>query len=224
MLILSLETSTNICSTAIHKDGRLLAYSEIQVEKSHAEQITCLAEQVLINSKVSLKDLDAIAVSAGPGSYTGLRIGSSTAKGFCYSLDKPLIAVNTLQSMASKFLIENYLVCPMLDARRMEVYYELFDHQNNSIDETRTMIVEDGAFQELLLNFRIIFCGNGSEKCKHLITSPNALFIENIYPNARDIGNIASHMALKLNFSSPSDFEPFYLKEFIALQPKRQTN
>jgi tRNA threonylcarbamoyladenosine biosynthesis protein TsaB len=218
-LILSFETSTKVCSVALHKDGSLLACSEVLVEKSHSKIITLLAENLLRNLSLKFQNLDAIAVSKGPGSYTGLRIGVSTAKGYCFGLDKPLIGVNTLKAMAASvniFIDESTLLCPMLDARRMEVYCALFDNKLNFIEETNAKIIDKDSFSDKLKNYKIIFFGDGAFKCREVILSDNARFIEGIYPSARQIGEIASLSFAKNEFENTVYFEPFYLKDFVS--------
>ena len=159
-LILSIDTSTKACSVALHQDGKLLAVNELYTEKSHSGMLTTLCENVVKHAGFSLKSLDAFAVAKGPGSYTGLRIGVSTAKGFCFALDKPLIAVNTLEAMAYQlkdFYDEPHLLCPMIDARRMEVYCQILDNQMNIISETEAKIIDELSFPELLNENQLVF-------------------------------------------------------------------
>jgi tRNA threonylcarbamoyladenosine biosynthesis protein TsaB len=217
-IILSFETSTPSCSVAIHRDGKLLAYAGTLVEKSHAEKITLLTEQVLDNAKLKISDINAVAISAGPGSYTGLRIASSTAKGFCFALDLPMIAVSTLQSMARNIQMPDYLVCPMLDARRMEVYCALFDYLGNEISPVEAKIIDENSFSELK---NVVFCGDGAMKCKDLIRTPGAVFRDDIFPSAIQIGYIAEEHFKQNKFVDAAYFEPFYLKEFIALKSSK---
>lgn len=223
MLILSLETSTHVCSVALHSNGIVLAYSEILIDKSHAEKITILIQQVCEEAKTELSAIDGVAISKGPGSYTGLRIASSTAKGLCFALDKPLISVDTLQSMAlevakSQFglILANsiFSIVPMIDARRMEVFTCLYNAQAQKISEVEAKIVEENAFSEELENTKLIFCGNGADKCRPIITHSNAFFIDDIYPKATYIGYLASEKFSKNEFENVVNFEPFYLKEF----------
>lgn len=218
-LILSFETSTKVCSVALHKDGQLLSSSEVLVEKSHSKNITLLTEGVLNHTGFSFKDLDAIAVSKGPGSYTGLRIGVSTAKGYCYALDKPLIAINTLHAMAQAlkaYVKDEALLCPMLDARRMEIYTALFDQQLNYIEETKALVVDESSFQKELSLNKIYFFGDGSNKCKDLLKNSNALFIDGVYPHAKSIGLLAELAFQNKNFEDTIYFEPYYLKDFVS--------
>jgi tRNA threonylcarbamoyladenosine biosynthesis protein TsaB len=224
-LILSIDTSTKVCSVALHGAGKLLAINELYTEKSHSGMLTTLCENVVKHAGFSLKDLDAIAVAKGPGSYTGLRIGVSTAKGFCFALDKPLISVNTLEAMAYQvkdFYDESHLICPMIDARRMEVYCQVFDNQMNTISETEAKIIDEESFSTLLNEKKIVFLGDGANKCQDKITHKNAIFpsIE-ITPSAKTVGSLATNFYEKALFENVVTFEPFYLKDFVGTQSKK---
>lgn len=210
--ILSFETSTFICSVAIHDNGVLLASTTLQVEKSHAEYITQLAAQVLSNTKIKIEDIDAFAVSSGPGSYTGLRIGASTCKGFCYALDKPMIAINTLEAMALSVKVPNYLSCPMLDARRMEVYCAIYNMEGIEILPTQAKLIDQESFSEYN---NIIFFGNGAAKCENMLNVANGVFIHTIQPSAENIGKLAYKKYVNSNYADVSNFEPDYLKEYL---------
>ncbi|MFN0049100.1 MAG: tRNA (adenosine(37)-N6)-threonylcarbamoyltransferase complex dimerization subunit type 1 TsaB [Cytophagales bacterium] len=223
MLILSLETSTHVCSVALHRAGNLLACVEILIDKSHAEKITLLIEEVCIKAEVSLANIDAIAISKGPGSYTGLRIASSTAKGLCFALGKPFIAIDTLQSIALQVvklenldlqLVDNVAIVPMIDARRMEVFTANYDAHAIRISDFDAKIIDENSYRELLETKKLIFCGNGADKCQTTILHPNAKFIDGIYPKATFIGYLATKKYLKNDFEDVVNFEPFYLKEF----------
>jgi tRNA threonylcarbamoyladenosine biosynthesis protein TsaB len=224
-LILSIDTSTKVCSVALHQNGKLLAISELFTEKSHSGMLTTLCENVVNYTGFSLNQLDAIAVAKGPGSYTGLRIGVSTAKGLCFALDKPLIAVNTLEAMAYQvkdFYDATHLLCPMIDARRMEVYCQVIDNQMNNITETEAKIIEDESFSDILTNQKIVFFGDGSAKCQEKITHENAVFLNTeITPSAKTIGVLATNLFEKSLFENVVTFEPFYLKDFVGTQPKK---
>jgi tRNA threonylcarbamoyladenosine biosynthesis protein TsaB len=190
------------------------------LERSHSEQITVLINKILKNN-TSRKPLAAIAVSKGPGSYTGLRIGVSTAKGLCYAMNVPLISVNTLQIMAAvvnqKFNPEKYFVCPMIDARRMEVYTALFDHENTFVENTKAVILDEGFHKDHLAEKKLICAGDGSEKLKPLVNgNSNALFAENILPSAKFMGAFAYDLYIKGQFEDIAYFEPYYLKEFYT--------
>jgi len=219
-LILSLETSTKVCSVAIHKDGNLLSVYEFRVERSHSKLITQAISFLMEGLDLKKADLDAIAVSKGPGSYTGLRIGVSTAKGLCYALDKPLIAVDTLAAMArkvNKFNFKNSLVCPMIDARRLEVYCALFNKENEIISPVSAVILNESSFSGFLSSSEIIFLGDGAGKFAPLVIgTTNAIFLQNENPSAEYVGIIAEEKYLNKQFEDVAYFEPFYLKDFIS--------
>ena len=224
-LILSIDTSTKVCSVALHQDGKLLAINELYTEKSHSGMLTTLCDNVVKYAGFSLKSLDAVAVAKGPGSYTGLRIGVSTAKGFCFALDKPLIAVNTLEAMAYQlkdFYAETHLLCPMIDARRMEVYCQILDNQMNVISETEAKIINDSSFSKILDEKKIVFFGDGAAKCQAEITHKNAVFLPiEVHPSAKTVGLLATKSFEKSLFENVVTFEPFYLKDFVGTQPKK---
>lgn len=217
-LILSIETSTTAGSVALHKDGQLMAAYELHVDKSHSGALTPMIEQLFLYTGVALQDVEAIAIAGGPGSYTGLRIGTSTAKGLCFALDKPLIAINTLKAMAwqvSKFNVDNALLCPMLDARRMEVYTGVWNAPLQEVMPTQAVIINEGAFGEYLQAQKVLFFGNGAAKCKPLLSlSSNAIFVEGIYPSAIGVGELAQQAFEQEQFEDVAYYEPFYLKEF----------
>jgi len=220
-LILSLETSTTVCSAAVHKDGQLLSLEITHTPNSAAGQLAVMIDNVL---KQSGKP-DAVAVSSGPGSYTGLRIGVATAKGICYALDVPLIAVSSLELMAeglrsSTFEIGNSLLCPMIDARRMEVYTTLFNTTMDMIEPIQARVVDAQSYSSVLEHRKVLFFGNGSDKCKDVIVHPNARFIPGIFPSAEWLGKIAFGKFRAKEFEDVGEFEPFYLKDFIAKKPK----
>lgn len=225
--ILSLDTSTRGCSVAIHQDDKLLMVSELFHEKSSSEMLTTLIANVVKSVKLTFEDIDAVAVAKGPGSYTGLRIGVSTAKGLCYTLEKPLIAINTLEAMAMQIKdlgITEGLLCPMLDARRMEVYCALYDTKTGQeFSPTEAKVIDNESFINVLATNSVLFFGDGAEKCKSILgTNTNAKFTEKeIYPSARTIGVLAYKKFVAQEFEDVSDFEPFYLKEFFATTPKK---
>lgn len=224
--ILTIETSTRACSVALSIDGSVKSIEESFERNSHAENITVFAERVVKKAGLGFTDLDAVAVSKGPGSYTGLRIGVSTAKGFCYSLDIPLIAINTLKALAWGMIsktenAEGFLFCPMIDARRMEVYTAVFDAQLNEIQGTEAKIIEEKSFENLLSEKQLVFAGDGAEKCKNSLGhNPNAHFIDDLLPSSRFLAKLAEHNFKNHNFEDVAYFEPFYLKDFIAIKPK----
>lgn len=220
-LILHLETSTTVCSVAVSIDGKLSALKELNAGYSHAENLTDFCSEVLAQSKITFNDLAAVAVSKGPGSYTGLRIGVSAAKGFCYALDIPLISINTLQHLAlqvsQKNELKDALYCSMLDARRMEVYCALFDAQNNEVSATEAKIIDATSFAEILQHQKIIFFGDGAAKCKSLLEpNPNALFLDDVFPSAQDMISLAEKKFAAQEFENTAYFEPYYLKDFLV--------
>lgn len=214
--ILSIETATKICSVAVHLEGKVISLAQNFGEKTHAERIHALIQNVLAESKIGMQQLQTIAISAGPGSYTGLRIASALAKGLCFGLQIPLIAVDTLQSMALATSISGFLTCPMLDARRMEVYCALFDSQNTKIAHTEAKIIDVHSFEMALETNKIIFLGDGAAKCKDIITHKNAFFLDNIHPSAVQIGELAYKKFLSNQVEDIAYFEPHYLKEFYT--------
>jgi tRNA threonylcarbamoyladenosine biosynthesis protein TsaB len=224
-LILGIETATKMCSVALSDENGLLALKEAGGEYSHAENLNLFVADVCTQAGKELKDIDAIAVSKGPGSYTGLRIGVSAAKGFCTALDIPLISVDTLQAMAknpSGEIDRGLLFCPMIDARRMEVYTALYDTEGNKIEDISAKIIDENSFSEYLKTSKIVFFGDGSEKCREALDgNPNATFIEDVHPSAKYINEIALKKFNKKEFEDVAYFEPFYLKDFIATTPKK---
>jgi len=221
-LILGIETSTKVCSVAISEGNTLLAIKEEGGAYSHSEKLTVFIEAVLRKANKSLKDLDAIAVSKGPGSYTGLRIGVSAAKGLCYALDIPLIAISTLQAMAIGVKSNDCLFAPMIDARRMEVYTALFDEQNKVVENISAKIIDEDSFSSELENGKVFFFGDGAEKCKPILShSKNAVFIKEGLPSAQYINQIAQQKLIDIDIEDVAYFEPYYLKDFIATTPKK---
>ncbi|AWV99111.1 tRNA (adenosine(37)-N6)-threonylcarbamoyltransferase complex dimerization subunit type 1 TsaB [Arcticibacterium luteifluviistationis] len=222
-LILSVETSVNGCSVAIHEDGIVRSNFELFEERSSAEMLTVLMEQALRVSKKDFSDLDALAVSKGPGSYTGLRIGVSTVKGVCYAMDLPLVSMNSLDIMIAQIKPTfNGLICPMLDARRMEVYCKVVNAKKEELMPTTAVVVDEDSFEGFLKDNKVLFCGEGAEKVKTIITHPNAAFLgSEIRPKACDMGQAAFLRFENGEFENVSDFEPFYLKEFVGTTPSK---
>ncbi len=233
-LLLHIETTTRACSAGLSKDGTMLALREsIDKDYAHSTLLTVFIEELFKETDTKPAHLDAVAVSSGPGSYTGLRIGVSAAKGFCYALDIPLIAVNTMKAlsvMAKDHLLTNkdllspscleVYYCPMLDARRMEVYFGLFDNQLKQVKETGAAIIDESSFEKELENRKIIFFGDGAEKCRSMIKSKNALFLNDIWPSAKGMVSEAEQKWQQKDFVDLAYFEPFYLKDFIAGKPR----
>lgn len=222
-ILLSLETSTDVCSVALHDNHILLAEAVIREPQAHASMLAPLIEKITSEANISMTRIQAVAIASGPGSYTGLRIGTSTAKGLCLALDLPLIAVGTLELLAyqgSRVNHLNGLLCPMIDARRMEVYCLVTNAMLEIVRPVSATIVGGGSFEELLERSPVLFFGNGSGKCREVITHPNAVFVDDIYPLASALGELAMK---KLNAGKSEDlvgFKPFYLKEFVAKKPQ----
>lgn len=222
-IILSIDTSTNISSIAIHDEGRLISTQSIHKNKSHSEYLVPSIKYLFEMSDISLNSIDAVAIAQGPGSYTGLRIGTSAAKGLCYGLDARLIAINTLEAMCfgmHRFTLSDFLLCPMLDARRMEVYCLVMQPDGIIIENTQAKIIDENSFLSLLKAHKMIFFGGGASKCKPSLAShSNALFIDDVHPSAEHIGALAWEKYQKNQFEDLAYFEPFYLKDFIAKKP-----
>jgi len=224
--ILCIETATTICSVALLCEGSILAEKRSSEKNAHSAIVTLFIEDVLKEAGLEYTDIDAVAVSKGPGSYTGLRIGVSTAKGLCFALDIPLISVNTLHSMSkgmADILSEedsSTLLCPMIDARRMEVYSAVYDIDGNEIRETKAEIIDNNSFSDYLVDRKVVFFGDGAAKCRNIITHPNAVFYDDINPSAKNMASIAKEKFKNKQFEDVAYFEPFYLKEFIAGIPR----
>ncbi|MGI9548004.1 MAG: tRNA (adenosine(37)-N6)-threonylcarbamoyltransferase complex dimerization subunit type 1 TsaB [Flavobacteriaceae bacterium] len=220
-IILNLETATTNCSVSISRKGQLLALiEENSASYSHSEQLHKFIEQGLEKAGLTIDQLDAVAVSKGPGSYTGLRIGVSTAKGLCYALDIPLISVDTLRSMASSIDIQDGYILPLLDARRMEVYAAVYDHQHKELKKTWAEIIQEESFREFMNGKALYLIGSGAEKCKDVLKSPDIKFNAEIIPTARTLAALSYEKYKAGEFENTAYFEPFYLKDFIIARPK----
>ena len=223
--ILSIETATSVCSVALHRQGVLLGCQSLMLDKSHSSYLAVMIDQMLNNCQIDKQDLSAVAVSKGPGSYTGLRIGTATAKGLCYALDIPLIAVNTLEAMAYQFkdvpMRADYL-CPMIDARRMEVYCMILTSSLKTVSESRAVVINNGVFDKWLQQGKVLFFGNGSTKCKEVLHGQNGLFVEDVLPNAASVGFLGGLKFETGTFEGLAYFEPFYLKEYRTTIPKNK--
>ena len=232
MLLLSLETSSPICSIALHKveDGRLLGQSELRLEKSHSTHLTVLIEQLLANTGHTLRDLAAVAVSDGPGSYTGLRIGAAAAKGLCFALDIPLLAVGTLPALAHQVAArtpraDTYLYAPMLDARRQEAYTALYRADGQELAAPAPLILTPEAMAEQLAHHSVLFFGSGAAKFQPLVSdNPNAVFLTDVQPSAVSVGELALGAYQRQEFQDVAYYEPFYLKEVYTTTPKSVIN
>jgi tRNA threonylcarbamoyladenosine biosynthesis protein TsaB len=225
-LILNIETATEICSVSLAKEGKLIALKEHNEGLKHAKLLTVYIEEIFKENNVSIKELNAVAVSKGPGSYTGLRIGVSAAKGIAYAGNIPLIAVSTLQAMAHGVTTgsgfdKNTWLCPMIDARRMEVYSAFFDLNNTKQKEISADIIDENSYADILNQRQVIFFGNGAEKCKKTIQSPNAQFIDDVSCSAEHMIELSYKAFQNKQFEDVAYFEPFYLKDFIATAPRK---
>lgn len=227
--ILNIDTSTTVCSVALSAGGECLSMRKDESGNNHSRVIGVFTQQLLQEAESKGWKVAAVALSQGPGSYTGLRIGTSFAKGLCYGMDIPLIAIPTLKIMAwavaqrikAEGVHTDALLCPMIDARRMEVYSAVYDMELNEAEAVSAKIIDQESFSDLLANRKIYFFGNGSNKCKDAITSHNATFIDGVNPLATDMAVMAHEAYNKKEFADVAYFEPFYLKDFIATKPKR---
>ncbi len=220
--ILNLETASTNCSVSIAQNGKLLAIKELDsLNYSHSEQLHNFIMHVLDTASLNLNSLDAIAVSKGPGSYTGLRIGVSAAKGLCFSLNVPLISTATLESMAYQLKVEDEdIIIPVLDARRMEVYAAVFDANYYRLQETKAEIIHADSFKVWAAEKRVHLIGSGAEKCKMHLTSPNIKFNTAVVPSAREMCMLSYKKFIARDFEDIAYFEPYYLKDFMLSQKK----
>ncbi len=232
-LILNIETSTAICSVCLSRDGEILTLKENKEGLNHSSLLSVFIDEILKKNQFTAKDLDAVAISMGPGSYTGLRIDVSTAKGICYGANIPLISISTLQSIALptfKYVsqnnilknVENAWFCPMTDARRMEVFCAFYDKDNNLKKDISAEIIEPDSFNDILKQREVVFFGDGANKCKDTITHKNAHFLDNFLASASNMVPISEYLYKKEKFVDVAYFEPFYLKDFIATTPKKK--
>lgn len=224
--ILSIETSTDVCSVAMSENGQCIFKEEDHSGPNHAVSLGVFVDEALSFTDNHAIPLGAVAVSQGPGSYTGLRIGVSMAKGICYGRDVPLLAVPTLEVMAVPVLLnheieEDALLCPMIDARRMEVYSAIYDRALKPLRETRADVVDGDTYREFLDNHPVYFFGNGAAKCMETINHPNAHLIEGIEPLARYMFPLAERKWVQKEYEDVAYFVPFYLKDFVAKMPKK---
>lgn len=227
MLILSIDTSTRGCSVALHHDGNLVASYDLLTDRSSSAMLTTLMKNAVEHAGHTLAELDAIAVAKGPGSYTGLRVGVSTAKGLCYALDKPLLAISTLEALTAQlvsFYPAGHLFCPMIDARRMEVFAAVYDSQLQEIQPTQAVILDQDSFADLLAEQSVVFFGDGAAKSRPLLENhPNAYFpTQFVEPSARTIGQLATEAFRLEQFEDLASFEPYYLKDFMGTKPRKK--
>lgn len=224
-LILNIDTSTSVCSVALTKNKEVLCLKENNEGANHSVLLGTYINDILKENGITAQQLDAIAVSMGPGSYTGLRIGISMAKGLCFAAGKPLIAVPTLQALAlsvSSKIQEDAYYCPMIDARRMEVYTAFFDRNNATLIDTKAEIIDEHSFADILSAHKVYFFGNGSDKVRDKLTGTNAGYIENVETSAANMAGISETRFEKKQFEDAAYFEPLYLKDFIATTPKKK--
>lgn len=225
--ILNIETSTKVCSVAVSQDGSCIFNKEDHEGPNHAVILGVFVQEALSFIDSHAIPLDAVAVSCGPGSYTGLRIGLSMAKGICYGRDVKLIAIPTLELMCVPLLLgekineENALLCPMIDARRMEVYSQFFDRALNEVRSISADIVENNTYDDILAQQPVYFFGNGAEKCHEVLTHHNAHIIEGIVPLAKNMYPLAEKRMANEQFEDVAYFVPFYLKDFVAKEAKK---
>jgi tRNA threonylcarbamoyladenosine biosynthesis protein TsaB len=229
--ILNIDTSTEVCSVSLGKDGISVALREDHAGKNHAMQLTLFIDELLQQKGISMHDIDAVAVSGGPGSYTGLRIGVSTAKGICYASGKPLIAIPSLEAMAHHVISNSaryhlpdeasMLFCPMIDARRMEVYTAVYNAKGEQIQKISADIIDHQSFEEQLKTDKVAFFGNGSAKCRAAIGHENALFVADVHTSAAYIAPLAEKAYSEKRFVDTAYYEPYYLKDFLATVPTK---
>ena len=225
--ILHIETSTNVCSVALSQDGTLLYEDVDEKGPSHAQVLAGFVRNAVSFADSHAIPIDAVAVSKGPGSYTGLRIGVSEAKGVAYGRDARLLSVSTLKLLTVPTLLhnedisDNSLLCPMIDARRMEVYCAVYDRALKEVQPTKALVVDENSFAELLDEYPIYFMGNGADKCVEVIRHPNAHFIKGVVPRAKNMIPLAEMKLARGQYEDVAYFEPFYLKEFVATQSKK---
>lgn len=221
--ILSIETATTVCSVCVSAGEKVLAFKEVNSGYTHAENLHVFIQEVMKETGLSFSQLDAVAVSKGPGSYTGLRIGVSTAKGLCYGQDIPLIAIDTLESMAFAVASqkkEDALYCPMLDARRMEVYCAVYDQHGKNVIPVNALILDESSIQPFAKDKPVYFFGDGMDKARPLLsTLKGVIFIENVFPSAKNMVTLAAEKFSRKTFENLAHFEPFYLKEFFTKHP-----
>jgi tRNA threonylcarbamoyladenosine biosynthesis protein TsaB len=231
-MILCLETSTAVCSVALVENGNVVALRESLDGQNHAEKITLFIDEVMKEAGIAYKDLDAVATSMGPGSYTGLRIGVSTAKGLCYAMEKPLIAIDTLAAMAYGFEDNKLeptansqqpiaILCPMIDARRMEVYTAFFNEKLERTSETEALVIDENSFMELKQNNHLYLFGDGADKLAALFENDeNITVVEKFHCSAAYMARLADEAFTNKQFVDTAYFEPFYLKNFVPGMPK----
>ncbi len=232
-ILLNIETTAEVCSVSLSADSALVNMKEDKEGKSHASKLAVFIDEILEEEKLSVSNLDAVSISEGPGSYTGLRIGVSTAKGLCYASGIPLIAVPTLQSLSQGLLMNAVnkvpggikpgdLLVPMIDARRMEVYSAVFDWNNNFVEKANPVILEENPYKDLLKENRVIFFGNGMNKSREIVKHSNAVFVEGIGFSSANMVPLSEYRYEYKQFEDVAYFEPFYLKDFQTTTPRKK--
>lgn len=222
-LILNIETATKNCSVSLAENGQVIALKELNDGNySHAEKLHVFIADVFKEAHKSYADLDTVAVSKGPGSYTGLRIGVSSVKGLCFALNIPLISVSTLESLAMQVKEEKGMIIPMLDARRLEVYSAVFSSSFQEMRSVEAEVLQEDSFAEYLSENKVFFIGDGVPKTKEIITHKNAIFIDGKLPSAREMAQISYNKFTKKIFENTAYFEPFYLKDFVVTTSKKK--
>lgn len=216
MYILNIETSTKNCSVSLAKNGEIIALKEVAEQSySHSEKLHVFIDALLKESNLNYNQLSAIGLSKGPGSYTGLRIGTSTAKGFCFALDLPLIAIDSLSILAHQAPYQDGLIIPMIDARRMEVYTTIFDNNYNPLSAIEALVIDENSFEAI--TEKAYFIGDGATKCKEVLNKENFVFLDDIvYPSAREMARLSYEKYQQKEFEDLAYFVPFYLKEFFS--------
>ena len=221
--ILCIDTTSEFCSVSLFINQNLIENNNSKIERSHSKLLIKLIDDTLNNNKLKIADIDIFSISKGPGSYTGLRIGLSSIKGFCYALDKPLVAINTLKILAISALEniddKDFILCPMIDARRMEVYTKSFDHNLNELSNDQAIILEKDTFDNYK-DKKVYFFGNGSDKYKKIVNRKNFIFIDNINPDSKFMGQLSYNKFINRNFEDLSSFEPNYIKDFYLIKKK----
>tara|TARA_B100000945_G_C20385781_1_gene599632 strand:- start:715 stop:1413 length:699 start_codon:yes stop_codon:yes gene_type:complete len=221
--ILCIDTTSEFCSVSLFINQNLIENNNSKIERSHSKLLIKLIDDTLNNNKLKIADIDIFSISKGPGSYTGLRIGLSSIKGFCYALDKPLVAINTLKILAISALEniddKDFILCPMIDARRMEVYTKSFDHNLNELSNDQAIILEKDTFDNYK-DKKVYFFGNGSDKYKKIVNRKNFIFIDNINPDSKFMGQLSYDKFINRNFEDLSSFEPNYIKDFYLIKKK----
>ena len=221
--ILCIDTTSEFCSVSLFINQNLIENNNSKIERSHSKLLIKLIDDTLNNNKLKIADIDIFSISKGPGSYTGLRIGLSSIKGFCYALNKPLVSINTLKILAISALEniddKDFILCPMIDARRMEVYTKSFDHNLNELSNDQAIILEKDTFENFK-DKKVYFFGDGSDKFKKIVSRKNFIFLDNINPDSKFMGQLSYDKFINRNFEDLSSFEPNYIKDFYLIKKK----